>query len=271
MPPTTLVEAAEAVRTVNRRSYSAFRDMMVVISLTVIRLTSSPSIATMRSPGEIRSTRTLEVRTPETTVPFESALLARMIPSFPGGATIVVFDRRTTEVVDDEAEACCRECEARPLEDLRLDDRTEALDPPPRLAPLDMRVDDGMTTGIPSASIIVLVLLFLLLLPTMASCISSRNKSLATLRLCSDICDKKDLVERWEYRLARLPWLSTLRSDRFWCRREPLVLREDRRRLPATEDDLSDLPPWEFLDRFDRPLRDSRSAAIPTGPMAPVT
>lgn len=96
------------MRTVNRRSYSAFRDIMVVISLTVIRLTSSPSMATMRSPGEIRSTRTLEVRTPETTVPFESALLARMIPSFPGGATTVVFDRRTTD--DDEAAAaCCRE------------------------------------------------------------------------------------------------------------------------------------------------------------------
>mmetsp|Transcript_27553 Transcript_27553/g.58957 ORF Transcript_27553/g.58957 Transcript_27553/m.58957 type:complete len:231 (+) Transcript_27553:509-1201(+) len=230
--------------------------MMVVISLTVIRLTSSPSIATMRSPGEIRSTRTLEVRTPDTTVPFESALLARMIPSFPGGATIVIFDRRTTE---EEANPALDE--ERLLEDFRPDDRAEALDPPPRLVPLETRPDDD-TTGMPSAS------LLLLLLPTMASCISNRSKSFATLRLCSDICDKKDLVDRWEYRLVRLPWLSTLRSeDR--CRLEP-VLRPDRLRLPVAED-LSDLAPWEFLDLLDRPLRDSRSAAIPTGPIAPVT
>ena len=58
----------------------------VVISLTVIKLTSSPSIATIRSPGEIRSTRALLDRTPETTVPRASALLARMIPSRPAGA-----------------------------------------------------------------------------------------------------------------------------------------------------------------------------------------
>ena len=61
--------------------------MIVVISDTVIRLTSSPSIAMILSPGEIFSAKTLEVLTPETTVPFESALLAKMIPSFPGGAT----------------------------------------------------------------------------------------------------------------------------------------------------------------------------------------
>ena len=62
-----VVLSPEAVSTVNRRSYSALRDIIVVISLTVIRLTSSPSMAMMRSPGDIRSTRTLEVRTPETT------------------------------------------------------------------------------------------------------------------------------------------------------------------------------------------------------------
>lgn len=175
----------EAVRTVNRRSYSAFRDMMVVISETVIRLTSSPSIATILSPGEIRSTNTLEVRTPETTVPLESALLARMIPNFPGGATIVVFDLLTTS---DEAPPDCV-CRCRLLEDLRPL-RVEALDPPPKLAPLEMRLEADDAIGSLSAS--------LLPLPTMASCISSRNKSFATLRLCSVIWLKKDLVERWE-------------------------------------------------------------------------
>mmetsp|Transcript_11936 Transcript_11936/g.28315 ORF Transcript_11936/g.28315 Transcript_11936/m.28315 type:complete len:270 (+) Transcript_11936:476-1285(+) len=251
-----LTVPAVAVRTVKRRSYSAFRDMMVVISLTVIRLTSSPSIATMRSPGEIRSTSTLDVRTPETTVPLESALLARMIPSFPGGATMVVFDRRTTE--EDDVEAACREL--LPLVDLRPEDRAEARDPPPRLAALEMRADDEVPTmGFPSASLAAL-----LLFPTIANCISSRSRSLATLRLCSDICDKNDFVERWEYLLVRLLWLSTLRSDR--CRLE----RVERRRLLLREA-LFDFPPWEFLDRFDRPLRDSRSAVIPTGPMAPVT
>jgi hypothetical protein len=91
-----LVPALGIVKTVKRRSYSAFLDMMVVISLTVIRLTSSPSMATILSPGEIRSTRTLEVRTPDTTVPFESALLAKMIPSLPDGAITVILERLTT-------------------------------------------------------------------------------------------------------------------------------------------------------------------------------
>ena len=212
-----VVLSPEAVSTVNRRSYSALRDIIVVISLTVIRLTSSPSIAMMRSPGDIRSTRTLEVRTPETTVPFESALFARMIPSFPGGATMVVLDRRTTEEVVLVFLLVA-------LEDLRPE-RPEVLDVPPKLMPLETPA-----VGNPLAS---------LLLPTMANCISKRNKSLATLRLCSDICDKKDLVERWEYLLARLPWLSTLRSER--CLLAP-VLR-DLRRAPATEDDRCDLPP----------------------------
>jgi len=184
------VLSPEAVSTVNRRSYSALRDMMVVISLTVIRLTSSPSMAMMRSPGEIRSTKTLEVRTPETTVPFESALLARMIPSFPGGATMVVLDLLTTE------DAVLEVCLFMPLLDLRPD-LAEVLEVPPRLAPLDTWFDEvAAVVGNPLAS---------LLLPTMASCISNRNKSLATLRLCSDICDKNDFVERWEYLLARLP------------------------------------------------------------------
>lgn len=214
---TTLAETVP-VMTVNRRSYSAFRDMMVVISLTVIRLTSSPSIATIRSPGEIRSTNTDEVRTPETTVPFESDLLARMIPSFPGGATTVILCRRTTE--EEDGDTAWR-AEMPPV-DFRPEDRAEALDPPPRLAPLDMRADED-ATGSPSASVA------LLLFPTMANCISSRSKSFATLRLCSDICDKKDLVERWEYRLVRLPRLSTLASPR--CRLDPALCRLDRRRL----------------------------------------
>jgi hypothetical protein len=67
------------VKTDRVRSKSLLRAIMVVISETVMRLTSSPSIATMRSPGEILSAKTLLVRTPDTTVPLESALLARMM------------------------------------------------------------------------------------------------------------------------------------------------------------------------------------------------
>mmetsp|Transcript_22710 Transcript_22710/g.34344 ORF Transcript_22710/g.34344 Transcript_22710/m.34344 type:complete len:89 (-) Transcript_22710:2165-2431(-) len=55
----------------------------------------------MRSPGEILSANTDDVRTPDTTVPFESALFARMIPSLPGGAIteillllVIALDRR---------------------------------------------------------------------------------------------------------------------------------------------------------------------------------
>lgn len=79
------------------RSNSDFRAMIVVISETVMRLTSSPSIAMMRSPGDTFSAKTLEVRTPETTVPLESALLAKMIPIFPGGATTVTLLRLDIE------------------------------------------------------------------------------------------------------------------------------------------------------------------------------
>jgi hypothetical protein len=64
--------------------------MIVVISDTVMRLTSSPSIATIRSPGEICSAMTELVRTPDTTVPRESARFARIMPSFPGGAMMVI-------------------------------------------------------------------------------------------------------------------------------------------------------------------------------------
>lgn len=73
--------------------------MMEVISETVMRLTSSPSIATIRSPGETLSTSALLVRTPETTVPLESALLAKIIPSLPGGASTVT--RLLRELDDD--------------------------------------------------------------------------------------------------------------------------------------------------------------------------
>ena len=186
-PPSELLLLLGIVRTVRRRSYSAFRDMIVVISLTVMRLTSSPSIATMRSPGEIRSTRTLEVRTPDTTVPFESALLARIIPSFPGGATIVILDRRTTE----EEFAADEDDILLLLDAFRLADRADARDIPPKLALLDPTRVCTPCTGIPSTS-----RLSPLLEPTIASCISNLNKSFATLLLCSDICDKKDLVDR---------------------------------------------------------------------------
>ena len=81
-----IVKCFGVVNTVSVRSKSLLRAMIVVISDTVIRLTSSPSIATIRSPGEIFSDKTLEDLTPETTVPFESALFARMIPNLPGGA-----------------------------------------------------------------------------------------------------------------------------------------------------------------------------------------
>mmetsp|Transcript_6909 Transcript_6909/g.15085 ORF Transcript_6909/g.15085 Transcript_6909/m.15085 type:complete len:329 (-) Transcript_6909:177-1163(-) len=65
--------------------------MMALISSAVIPLTSSPSMAIMRSPGLILSARPEERRTAETTVPFDSILSARVIPSFPGGTTTVVI------------------------------------------------------------------------------------------------------------------------------------------------------------------------------------
>jgi hypothetical protein len=124
--------------------------MMVVISETVISETSSPSIATIRSPGEIFSAITELVRTPETTVPLPSALLTRMIPSFPAGAN-TVMRVRLAELFD-----------LLPLG--RVADRREL---PPTLVPEVAFSAD----------------------PTMASCISSRSKSFATDRDCSDICE----------------------------------------------------------------------------------
>lgn len=87
------------VRIVRVRSKSAFRAMIVVISDTVMRETSSPSIATIRSPGLTFSAKTDDVRTPETTVPLLSALLAKMIPNLPGGATTVIRLRRAVAPV----------------------------------------------------------------------------------------------------------------------------------------------------------------------------
>lgn len=75
------------------RSNSAFLAMIVVISLTFIPPTSSPSISTMRSPGLTLSARTDDVRTPLTTVPRESVRLASMMPSLPGGAMTSDLDR----------------------------------------------------------------------------------------------------------------------------------------------------------------------------------
>ena len=49
-PPSVDSVVVGIVNTVSVLSYSDFRDMMVVISLTVIRLTSTPSMATIRSP-----------------------------------------------------------------------------------------------------------------------------------------------------------------------------------------------------------------------------
>jgi hypothetical protein len=112
----TLLVWRGVVRTVNVRSNSMLRVMMVVISETVMRLTSSPSIATILSPGEICSAMTELVRTPDTTVPRESARLARMIPSLPGGAMMVMRVRRAAaaepalrfeELRDDRDEAWC--------------------------------------------------------------------------------------------------------------------------------------------------------------------
>lgn len=85
-------------------------------------------MATMRSPGEILSAKTLLVRTPDTTVPLESALLARMIPNLPRGATTVMRLRRADPV------------------DRRLDVEIRllvrlALLPPPILVPLTTELD----------------------------------------------------------------------------------------------------------------------------------
>jgi hypothetical protein len=154
------------VKTVKVRSKSALRAMIVVISLTVMRLTSSPSIATIRSPGVMVSANTLVVRTPETTVPRESALLAKIIPSLPGGAWTVmrlrraVAGRRLEELgVVAVAATAVRPTRDRPM----LRSSPEVVPPPPT----------AVAAGPPE--------------PTMANCISNRSKSLATLRLCSDI------------------------------------------------------------------------------------
>jgi hypothetical protein len=116
------------VKTDSVRSKSLLRAMMVVISETVMRLTSSPSMATMRSPGEILSAKTLLVRTPDTTVPLESALLARMMPNLPRGATTVIRLRRA-DPVDRRLEV-----------EIRLLVRL-ALLPPPILLPLTTELD----------------------------------------------------------------------------------------------------------------------------------
>jgi hypothetical protein len=81
---------------------------------------------------------------------------------------MVVFDRRTIEV-----ELVTDEDVPRLLLAFRLEDRVVPLDAPPKLALLEPA--RGWTP--PSLS----------LDPTIASCISSLNKSFATLLLCSDI------------------------------------------------------------------------------------
>lgn len=43
------------------------------------------------SPGAILSTNALDALTPDTTVPFASALFAKIMPSFPGGAMTVTL------------------------------------------------------------------------------------------------------------------------------------------------------------------------------------
>ena len=154
------------VKTVRARSNSLLRAIMVVISETVMRLTSSPSMATMRSPGEIVSAKTLLVRTPETTVPRESALLARMIPNFPGGAMTVMRLRRAVPPL--------------PLLNRLL-----------LLLPLRLRRLERLFRGCGSSPPPPEGL-------TMASCISSRNKSLATERLCSGICEMYEREDRCE-------------------------------------------------------------------------
>ena len=135
--------------------------MIVVISDTVILLTSSPSIAMIRSPGVTLSTRGLDVLTPETTVPFESALFAKIIPNFPGGAvtvTLILFER-------DDALERGDMYGLRPVR-LRLEEVLMLLGPVFAVT---------ATTGKSSR--------FSWCEPTIASCISNRRRSFATVRL----------------------------------------------------------------------------------------
>mmetsp|Transcript_11109 Transcript_11109/g.14622 ORF Transcript_11109/g.14622 Transcript_11109/m.14622 type:complete len:239 (-) Transcript_11109:680-1396(-) len=166
------------VKTVRMRSNSLLRAIMVVISLTVIRLTSSPSIAIMRSPGLIFSTNTEDVRTPLTTVPLASALLAKMIPNFPGGAKTLTLVFLTPCVMPEAVLRCVR-WEARLLRDAR-----DVRDVPLILLP-DMDPDSMPRPPAPPAPPPLFSVD-----PTMANCISNLNKSFATLFDCSDICDK---------------------------------------------------------------------------------
>lgn len=170
------------VSTVKVLSKSFFLAIIVVISATVILLTSSPSTAVIRSPGCNLSTRTDEDLTPDITVPFVSNLLARMIPNLPGGAMIVILLLRDAccwcelfwEVLRDDLEVLPTECA--PLYDpKRL---------PRELPEMELLVLFGLT-----------LTLVLSVEPTMANCISSLNKSFATDRLASDMCDKCDLVD----------------------------------------------------------------------------
>mmetsp|Transcript_15545 Transcript_15545/g.31825 ORF Transcript_15545/g.31825 Transcript_15545/m.31825 type:complete len:268 (-) Transcript_15545:98-901(-) len=240
--------------------------MMVVISDTVMRDTSSPSIAMILSPGLMLSARTDEVLTPDTTVPLASVLFARMIPSFPGGATTVTFDLLAIEEEEDVVLLppldVLLELEFRPM---LPTDRSPAPPPPapnpaaPPASTLSTATAAAPPPPTPRS------------LPTMASCISSRSRSFATERLCSDICDRVDLADRCEYldaRELRLPTESP--EDR--CRPEDLSRRDRWDRWDLCERwDLWDLFPVDDLDRVERPLRDSRSAAMPRGPRAPVT
>ena len=80
--------------TVSVRSTWAVRDKAARSSYAVILLVSSPLIATIESPGLILPTRLEDVRTRETTVPSESLLSKKAMPSFPRGAVklcVVVF------------------------------------------------------------------------------------------------------------------------------------------------------------------------------------
>lgn len=245
------------VMTVRRLSRSDLDPMIAVICETTKRLTSSPSIATIRSPGRTRPCTGLDVRTSETTVPRPSDRFARMTPSFPRGAMTVAL--------------------------VRWDGDGVVL-PPARggggggnatAAPLDPD-EKSLGVGDLTASLSAF--------PSIESCVSSRSRSFATLRLSWDICDICEARDRRLPRLeARLPRLPTLRSELLrlllgcWpLRLDPpdlvdLCDREDLRDPPDLFDlfDRDERP--DRLEAFDRPERDSRSHDDARGPRVSAT
>mmetsp|Transcript_34232 Transcript_34232/g.72028 ORF Transcript_34232/g.72028 Transcript_34232/m.72028 type:complete len:225 (-) Transcript_34232:28-702(-) len=73
----------------NRRSNSTFRAKIDSTSFTSIPLTSSPSMAMIRSPGDICFTKGHHLCIVETIVPGRSTPFESFMPKEPGGATTV--------------------------------------------------------------------------------------------------------------------------------------------------------------------------------------